>query len=363
MRLILVGGFLGAGKTTLLGEVARRLRRRGLRAGLITNDQAPDLVDTSFLTRSMSEVREVAGSCFCCNFPGLWSAVESLAAHGAQYVVAEPVGSCTDLSATIVQPLKALHPNVSVAPLTVLVDPLRVRTALQERQPRLHADAIYILRVQLEEADYIALTKVDTLDARECSEMLAFLRREFPDTPVAALSAVSGEGVDEWLDRTLEARASGTKIAEVDYDRYAHGEAVLGWLNAAVSLRWTGGLTSDWEGFCEDLTALLRQRFAESESEIGHVKLLLETKTGYLAANLTGLREVSATRKEGALDALSAELTVNARAQTSPEALEAVFRATLREASHGRVAPSIRAFHCIQPGRPEPTYRYTSVVG
>ncbi len=51
-KLILVGGFLGAGKTTLLWEAARRLGAAGQAVGLITNDQAPDLVDTAFLSRS-----------------------------------------------------------------------------------------------------------------------------------------------------------------------------------------------------------------------------------------------------------------------------------------------------------------------
>ena len=47
--LVIVGGFLGAGKTTLLWQAARRLTAKGLRVGLITNDQAPDLVDTGLL--------------------------------------------------------------------------------------------------------------------------------------------------------------------------------------------------------------------------------------------------------------------------------------------------------------------------
>ena len=47
--LILVGGFLGAGKTSLLWEVAKRLNEKGRKVGLITNDQASELVDTSFL--------------------------------------------------------------------------------------------------------------------------------------------------------------------------------------------------------------------------------------------------------------------------------------------------------------------------
>jgi G3E family GTPase len=38
-----VGGFLGAGKTTALVAAARELIRRGLRVGIITNDQGGSL--------------------------------------------------------------------------------------------------------------------------------------------------------------------------------------------------------------------------------------------------------------------------------------------------------------------------------
>lgn len=57
-RLIFVGGFLGAGKTTLLWEAALKLSQKGLRVGLITNDQAPELVDTAFLSRGDASVND-----------------------------------------------------------------------------------------------------------------------------------------------------------------------------------------------------------------------------------------------------------------------------------------------------------------
>ena len=57
--LILVGGFLGAGKTSLLWEVAKRLNLKGRKVGLITNDQASELVDTSFLETNNDIVEEV----------------------------------------------------------------------------------------------------------------------------------------------------------------------------------------------------------------------------------------------------------------------------------------------------------------
>jgi len=105
-HILFVGGFLGAGKTTLLWRAADVLMKRGMRVGLITNDQAPDLVDTKWLAEKGLNVREVAGSCFCCNFAGLIYAAEKLLAAEARVLLAEPVGSCTDLSATILQPLQ-----------------------------------------------------------------------------------------------------------------------------------------------------------------------------------------------------------------------------------------------------------------
>ncbi|MBI5093743.1 MAG: cobalamin synthesis protein P47K [Candidatus Hydrogenedentes bacterium] len=362
MKLVLVGGFLGAGKTTLLWESARRLAQRNITVGLISNDQAPDLVDTAFLSRSGAVVREVAGSCFCCNFDGFRRAIDSLAQAGAECVIAEPVGSCTDLSATIIQPLKALCPEYALAPLSVLVDPARVRRALRERHPLLHADAAYILRVQLEEADQIVVNKVDAFSNDEQREIVSYLAAEFSHAPVVSISALLGDGLDAWLDGVLDDRPSGSKIAAVDYVRYANGEAVLGWLNAVVELRWVGSLHAEWEAYIAAIFDALRNELCAEECEVGHIKALLESPQGRVMANLTSLHDPTRVRSEGLPNQLTAILTVNARAQIAPEGIENAFRSALRHASHGSVSPSIRAFHCIKPGRPVPTYRYDTVV-
>ena len=61
VRVIFTGGFLGAGKTTALGAIARRLLQRGLTDGLVTNDQAANLVDTAIVKELGVPVAEVAG--------------------------------------------------------------------------------------------------------------------------------------------------------------------------------------------------------------------------------------------------------------------------------------------------------------
>ena len=65
LRFVMVGGFLGAGKTTTLARLARYYQGRGQRVGLVTNDQAQDLVDTNSLRSQGFSVQEVPGACFC----------------------------------------------------------------------------------------------------------------------------------------------------------------------------------------------------------------------------------------------------------------------------------------------------------
>ncbi len=49
VRFIMIGGFLGAGKTTTLARLAKHYQSRGKKVGIVTNDQAQNLVDTNSL--------------------------------------------------------------------------------------------------------------------------------------------------------------------------------------------------------------------------------------------------------------------------------------------------------------------------
>ena len=94
-------------KTTLLAQAAVRLSKLGHRVGLVANDQAADLVDSEVLKITGTCVEEVAGGCFCCRFPDMIAALDRLAQRDqADVLLGEPVGSCTDLAATVMQPLQ-----------------------------------------------------------------------------------------------------------------------------------------------------------------------------------------------------------------------------------------------------------------
>lgn len=129
IKLAVIGGFLGAGKTTVILGLAKKLIEQGKKVGIVTNDQGSNLVDTNFLKAGGFPVLEVAGGCFCCNFGEFTEKVNTLArTELPDIILAEPVGSCTDLVATIFRPFQLKRANeFSLSPLCVIVDPKRVK--------------------------------------------------------------------------------------------------------------------------------------------------------------------------------------------------------------------------------------------
>src|SRR5438045_458873 len=121
-RYIMLGGFLGAGKTTAVAALAQHLTRQGLRVGLITNDQGSELVDTAMLRAKGFPTEEIPGGCFCCRFNSLVDAAAKLTETTLpDAFIAEPVGSCTDLVATVTYPLRRMYAEeFTIAPLSVL---------------------------------------------------------------------------------------------------------------------------------------------------------------------------------------------------------------------------------------------------
>lgn len=360
VRIVLVGGFLGAGKTHLLFEAAQQLAARGKRVGLITNDQAPELVDTRFLELSQGAVREVSGSCFCCNFGGFIDAILGLVQEQrAEIIMAEPVGSCTDLSATVVQPLKdQFGSHFVVAPLTVLVDPHRLTDLLEGRSAGLHPSAVYILRKQLEEADIIAISKTDLLTREQVEALKQRAAAVWPQAQVMTLSAKTGAGLEDWLQEVTTRKDAGKNMAQVDYDIYAQGEAVLGWLNATALLQ---GEAVDWDQWARDLLEALSRRFDDLEAPVGHVKLMLQAGSKYVMGNLTGRRETISLRRSAGVGP-EARLTLNARVQMTTEELERIVLEELARACGTGIQYEIEALQCLSPGYPQPTYRYDRVV-
>ena len=363
VRVVFVGGFLGAGKTTLLWTAARLLVARGKRVGLITNDQAPDLVDTGFLARRGFAVAEVAGSCFCCNFRGLIRAAGKLRRETrADVLLAEPVGSCTDLSATILQPLKERFREEFIpTPLSVLADPERTPCVLDGKRSGIHRSTAYIIRKQFEEADRILINKNDLLGKTRSRHLMKKVSAAFIGTPVRAISCLTGEGVADWLDDVLSSDEAGTRIADVNYDTYAEGEAA-GWLNAEIAVHANKCCVPDWRLLGHFLMQRIQDACRVRKSPVGHVKMLIATGDKTCAVNLTSLTGKVELRGEVDESSRKARLVVNARVEMPPDELERLLRENLDSLLKGRTKIDYRRLQRFRPGRPIPTHRYRQVI-
>ncbi len=351
-RLIFVGGFLGAGKTTLLLRAAGLLAEQGYRVGVVMNDQSSNLVDTALAGEQALPRVEVAGGCFCCRFPDLLASIRELQATAApEIILAEPVGSCTDLAATVLRPLQIYHPDqYQLAPLTILLDPLRD----PERFPTV---VDYLYHKQLAEANMIVLSKRDLLDPAAARVHVERLQARHPNAEVLSLSAKTGAGLESWLARCLTGANTIDQVLELDYGMYAEAEACLGWLNA------TGTLTAEQQFAPADWLAAtlgaLEQRFAAQGAAIAHVKLHMRTPTGALKASLTQAGQpISWDMGAGDQHASNARFILNARVNTDPCTLEAIVRQTIAEVGTNPPLRSDLTFlESFSPLPPQPTYR------
>jgi len=305
---VVVGGFLGAGKTTLILAAARELAKRGTKSAVILNDQGDSLVDTQMARRHGLNADEVTGGCFCCNFSDLIASAERLREYAPDVIFAEPVGSCTDISATILYPLREQYSQAfRLAPFTVCIDPAR---AAEVEKPDCNPNFAYLFRQQLAEADLVCYTKSDLHN----------------DAPPRArkVSAVTGQGVQAWLDEILSGQLSaGGRLLDIDYEEYARAEAALAWLNLNATIECDPPVSPSM------LLGPASDRIAEGV-DVVHLKATDYADSGFLkAAVCAGGEEPSI---EGALDASPAarhQILINLRAAGDPEPVRAVVEAAV----------------------------------
>jgi G3E family GTPase len=361
-RYFMIGGFLGAGKTTAVAALAQRLVQQGLRVGLITNDQGSELVDTAMLRARGFATEEIAGGCFCCRFNSLVDAAQKLDdATRPDAFVAEPVGSCTDLVATVTYPLRRIYGDrFRIAPLSVLIDPVRAEQVLGIAPARKFSDkVVYIWKKQAEEADLLVITKCDLLDEARLDRLKAALAAAFPGKDILAVSVRTGTGVDAWFDRLQTSAPLLRPAMAVDYDLYAEGEALLGWLNATVAI---AGQPFDANRLLKALAEDLRTRLGEAE--IAHLKMTFNPDAG-----LGDIAAVSLVRSDFVpelsltLDgpAESGQLILNLRVEADPGTLRTAVEAAVAALPQNFPGLSARLDHAEQfrPGRPTPTHRDT----
>jgi len=339
--IAIVGGFLGAGKTTFIMAAAKELERRGIRSAVILNDQGSELVDTEYATQNGMRSGEVTDGCFCCKLSDLLRVMGELSAYKPDVIFAEPVGSCTDISATILHPLLEYRDEFRLAPFTVLVDPERARSLLADDAD---PDLSFLFNKQLQEADLVCWTKSD-------------LYQDYPKISaqhVRQVSARTGPGIRPWLDEIFSGTFKvGSEILDIDYEQYARAEAALAWLNLQVTIEPSAPCSP--AVILGPLLNRLDREFTAHRISIVHLKAIIDSSTGFLKAAMCANGQEPAV--EGALDASPAsqhQLLLNLRAVGSAQLVRDIAKREIN-----RIDGKLTGLHidCFHPAAPKPERR------
>ena len=366
-KYIMIGGFLGAGKTTAVGKLAARLTGQGMRVGLITNDQGRNLVDTAMLRSQGFATEEIPGGCFCCRFNSLVEAAHKLTEQSRPEVfIAEPVGSCTDLVATVTYPLRRLYgESFAVAPVSVLVDPIRaLRVFGVEKGGSFSEKVLYIYNKQLEEADLVVISKCDLLDEERLGSLRAAISARFPSKEILVVSPREGINLDAWFAKIASEEQAAGKAMAVDYKVYADGEALLGWLNCTVQL--SAKKAFDADKFLKNLAGEMQTRLQAEGAEVAHLKMTLNPDSGLGEIGVVNLvrndfvPELSMRLEE---PVEKGQLIINLRAEAAPALLGQVVRQSLAAAASSFATLETQLDHLehFRPGKPTPTHRFEGV--
>ena len=357
VRLAVIGGYLGAGKTTLIVSLSRKLVfERKLRVAIITNDQGDVLVDSKAVSFAGFPFAEVQNGCFCCRFPDFITKVHELQnVVKPDLILAEPVGSCTDLIATVCNPLaEYFGGEVDLAPYVVLVDAKKVLslTKLDPSKDR----QLALMAWQLQEADLICVNKVDLIDPSEQPHVLHALKRFYFEEPECLLiSAKTGYNLDRLCDYILNRRYERKNGVDVNYDIYAAAEADLGWFNGSFTLLSDRPIST--KNVLSRLTSWIGNSIVERGGRIAHLKIFFSSDEGAGKASLLDLTQGIVFDLEPPVCS-KLGVVLNIRAELSPQDLTRIveegLRRILTEYSLRYEDWSAKSF---RPRYPRPYYR------
>lgn len=355
-RLHLVGGFLGSGKTTAIIQAAKALMAGGQRVGVITNDQGKYLVDTAFFRLSDLPAVEVGGGCFCCNYDDLNARLDDLlqAAH-PDVVFAESVGSCADIVATVVKPLLDLRGSgLKPESFSVFADARLLLRRLRGDEMPFSEDVVYIYDQQIEEAGLIVANKIDLLDELTRGVLARLIERRYPEKPVIYQSSLTLAGVADWLQTLADGRAAPPEsVLQMDYQRYAAGEAGLAWIDQEIVLQVP---RDAGKAVVAEMVRRVTGALANHAAGIGHLKFIVKAGAAVGKLSFPTLEEPDWEESIPVLPGSRVEVLVNARAELPAGLLSDILRQALEQPGVQAVFLAGQAFH---PAEPRPTHRYT----
>ena len=168
----------------------------------MTNEQGKHLVDTGLFQSEALPALEVTGGCICCHLDDFNERVNELISQfNPEVIFAESVGSCTDLVATVVKPLKEIRRDFDApTSLSVFTDARLFYRHLNGMEMPFSDGVVYIFEKQLEESELIVVNKIDLLDGDKAASIVELAKKKYPAKKIRVQNSLDRAQVVGWLD-------------------------------------------------------------------------------------------------------------------------------------------------------------------
>jgi G3E family GTPase len=197
MKITQIAGFLGCGKTTLVLKLSKKLARDGeQKIALVVNEIGDIPVDGKIIEESGMRMKDIGGGCICCE-TGVYFAktlVTMYREFGPDHVLVEPTGVAVPHQVKQAANMAGRDAKLSMGPVIVLFDATRPAELLD-------MDMLGRLVVtQLKDADYIAISKIDLVDAAGIDAASQNVKEFNERAEIFNLSSFTGEGVERLVE-------------------------------------------------------------------------------------------------------------------------------------------------------------------
>lgn len=293
IRFMVVSGFLGAGKTTTMIALAEHMNKTFGETAIIANDLGANLVDTNLTQTSGCTVAEIASGCICYQMDNTVDQIRRLRdKDGAVFVMSDIPGCGVGALDHVYHRLATDNADeFTLSPFTVVVDPERLRMIMPERADiNLPEELVYLLKLQLEEADLVVLNKADLLAPEDVERYVDFLHAACPDIPVLVISALQRTGIEELAEFITTHESALKNFSVRNNQEFADAEAKLTWYNRRLYLKTNDGGKIDCNAVVDDLIESIRMGLIEKKRNVPHLKTFATSGNGdFNKASLIGV--------------------------------------------------------------------------
>ena len=197
MKITQIAGFLGSGKTTLLLKLSGELSENGQKkVALVVNEIGEIPVDGKVIEEGGMPVKDIGGGCICCEVGPIFAKtlVTLYRSYGPDHVLVEPTGVAVPHQVKQAAKMAGRDAKITMGPAIVLFDATRPAELLD-------MDMLGRLVVtQVRDADYVAISKVDIVDADGIEASVQHVREFNERAEIFNLSTFNGEGVAHMVE-------------------------------------------------------------------------------------------------------------------------------------------------------------------